>query len=439
MSASQIPEYAWYGVVFLTMISVLVAAHELGHYLFARLFGMGVEEFSIGFGKKPLFTYMTRQYKVPIFAGQMESSGSAAHGADVASLSALEGAKSGRKIERIQTAEGDFLHETTEFTVRPWPLGGFVRIKGMVPEEDGTEVKVAGGFYSKPPWQRFIVLFAGPLFSVIAGILVIIPVLMFDGKEVPSNKPTLGAVIKSSAADKGGLQEGDQILAINGAPVHSFYDMVVIVRKSDGKPLAFKLNRPLKSGGIQPMTLKVLPKLDDHETPLLGPDLTITKQLARTYKIGTVPSTEVVHLTPSAAISEAGSLPLIAIDNVIQIFAKPKNFGDNVAGPVTMVQATARAVQLGIWKVLDLAGLLSISVGIFNLLPAHPLDGGQMMMAVTEMLMGGRRLSIRAQLIAGGIGMTFVFALVLGALFVDFTRNAPKGKDTPAFRNSSNR
>src|SRR5207302_10904574 len=115
------------------------AAHEYGHYLFARIFGMGVEEFAIGMGKK-LLVWRRKTYPV----GNVEPSGEEA-------------------ITQPPQAT-----ETTEFTIRAWPVGGFVRIKGMVPEEDGSEIRIPGGFYSKAPWKRLIVLFAGPLFSVLA-------------------------------------------------------------------------------------------------------------------------------------------------------------------------------------------------------------------------------------------------------------------------------
>ena len=130
---THLGDYALLTVVFLFMISALVAAQELGHYLFARLFGMGVEEFAIGYGKKPLFTWLRKPYKV-----------------------------------RGHSGEDLGESETTDFTVRPWPLGGFVKIKGMMPEEDGSEINVRGGFYNKPPWQRFVVLLAGPAFSVVS-------------------------------------------------------------------------------------------------------------------------------------------------------------------------------------------------------------------------------------------------------------------------------
>jgi len=104
------------------------------------------------------------------------------------------------------------------------------------------------------------------------------------------------------------------------------------------------------------------------------------------------------------------------------VIREPKEFKNNVGGPGTMVAVTAQAVQNGFWRVMQIAGLLSISVGIMNLLPAPPLDGGQMLMCVVEMFRRGRRLSIRAQAIASGIGMSFVFALIIGVLVVDVQR-----------------
>jgi regulator of sigma E protease len=420
MSLTQLFAYAGYGLVFILMISILVAAHEMGHYLFARMFNMGVEEFAIGFGKRPIVTYMRRSYVLPVGPGEDED----AHlrhvegSVDPGTLAnALEGGSPERHIEKIQTANGVALKETTEFTVRPWPLGGFVRIKGMLPEEDGSETTIPGGFYSKAPWQRFLVLLAGPLFSVVAGVLVLIPMFMVDGKKVPLNKPILGAIIKNTAAEKAGLKVGDEITSIDGKPIHTYYDMVGSVRGSGGRTLKFQIQREGK-----PTVALVTPRLEKEPSRVMGPDLQPTDELVRSYKIGAGPIEDKVRLPFGAATIESGRLPWFALQNVVSIFLKPKEISDNVAGPATMVQATAAAVQVGFWAVVYLAGILSISVGIFNLLPAHPLDGGQMVMAIAEMFRGGKRLSIRAQVIAGGIGMTFVAALILCVFVVDFQR-----------------
>ncbi|AIE83459.1 M50 family metallopeptidase [Fimbriimonas ginsengisoli] len=432
MSVTQLLQYAGYGVVFIIMISILVAAHELGHYLFARLFNMGVEEFAIGFGKKPILIWGHRTYTLPIKPGENwdETGGKALAGAEntAALLSAsLEGSNPDREIERIETPTGPVLRETTAFTVRPWPLGGFVRIKGMMPEEDGSETKITGGFYSKAPWQRFIVLLAGPMFSILAGIVLLTSVLMVDGKDVFNKQPVLGALTAGKPAELSGLKEGDRVLAIGNKPVSQFYDIIVAVRSSNGAPLEFQVDR----AGVK-STHKVVAELDPEPSYQLGPDLETTDVKAKSYKIGILPKTNRIRLPFGAAVAEASNMPIEAVSGLAKLFKHPQNFKDNVGGPVTMVSATAAAVQVGFWKVVMLSALLSISVGIMNLLPAAPLDGGQMLMAVAEMLRGGRRLSLRSQAIANGIGLTFVAVLILSVWVVDIQRLATPSKPKPA-------
>lgn len=205
-------------IVLVVMFTVLVAAHELGHYLFARLFNMGVEEFAIGFGKRPLIEWMKRSYTIPMREGEVASIAVSPERVN------LEGAGQRPPEDMIEedTPSGKVLRETTRFTIRPWPLGGFVRIKGMLPEEDGSETTIAGGFYNKPPVQRLMVLFAGPLFSVLAGILILIPLYCWTGTYEPDNAPKIGAVVIGGPADKAGLREGDFVDSVNGARSKAF-------------------------------------------------------------------------------------------------------------------------------------------------------------------------------------------------------------------------
>src|SRR5207237_324639 len=145
-------------VAFLAMICVLVGAHEYGHFLFARLFKMEIEEFAIGFGK-PKMSWMKRK--------------------------------------------------GTEFTFRPVPLGGFVRIKGMQPEEDGSEIHVPNGFYSKPAWQRFAVLFAGPAFSILFGVVLLFGLFTIVGPRKVVDTPVIDNISADGPAAKAGMQPGD--------------------------------------------------------------------------------------------------------------------------------------------------------------------------------------------------------------------------------------
>ncbi|MGV3615231.1 MAG: M50 family metallopeptidase [Fimbriimonas sp.] len=407
-------------VVFVTMISILVAAHEWGHYLFARMFGMGVEEFAIGFGKKPLVIWKRRFYTVPLAPGQhsgiASESGDSGNGG---SLGFLEGKSQDDRISVVQEGDRSYLRERTDFTVRPWPLGGFVRIKGMMPEEDGSETRVAGGFYSKPPWQRLLVLFAGPLFSVIAGVAILVPLFMFHGVPKISDEAVVGMVVKDGAAEKAGLRAGDRVLSVNGQPVKKFFDMTRVVRESADKPVSLEVRR---NGKV--VALSVVPKLDDKPTPWVNADGEEDGQPRRQAKIGAAATRTRIFVPVDAgtAFAEAVGLPVKAVLGLVKIFTKPADIKENLGGPGTMIQQTSQAVENGIPAVLLLSAFLSISVGIFNLLPAPPLDGGQMAIAFAEMLRGGRRLSMRVQLAVGTVGTLFVACLVLTAIAVDIQR-----------------
>ncbi|HEY0867649.1 MAG TPA: M50 family metallopeptidase [Fimbriimonas sp.] len=402
-------EYLWIAIVFVTMISILVAAHELGHYLFARLFNMGCEEFAIGFGKPTLATWMRRRYKIPLKPGQDPMISQVSEG------SALEGGD--KPVERRLVDDGTAIEEVTDFTVRPWPIGGFVRIKGMMPEEDQSETRIPGGFYSKPPWQRLIVLFAGPMFSVLAGILVLVPLYIYKGIDKPVDRPVLGELAKEGPAVRAGLQKGDRILTIQGQPISTFYEVLSIVRESPEVPLRFEYDRQGER-----RTTVVTPVKDPHPTMIIGPGLVPTPDTKIQAKIGAGWQVETVQLPFRVAVGEAFQQPVMAVKSLVAVFAKPARFETQMGGPATMVAATGALAKQGVDKVLWLAAMLSISIGIMNLLPVPPLDGGQMVVAFAEMLRGGRRLSIKSQSLANVVGGLFVIALMLGAVSVDIKR-----------------
>src|SRR5579885_2732160 len=420
----------WVIPVFLVMISALIAAHELGHYLFARLFGMGVEEFAIGFGRKPIWTYWRKSYLLPLdYAdlSQLEAPQQHQH-ADPSSpvvamtnfATSLEGepAKHAASVV-VDTPNGKALKETTNFTIRPWPVGGFVRIKGMLPEEDGSETELPGGFYSKAPWQRFVVLLAGPAFSVIAGIILLAILYSVSPMEKANQVPVLGTVFKGLPAAKAGLKEGDRVVSIDGQPISSFYQIISIVRSSPGKHLAFVVQR-----GGKPLSMTVIPEVDKAPTFVLSPDLEPTNDFQIQGKIGAAWTTMKVQLRPGEAISRALLEPPAVVASLVALLKHPAAIKDEMGGPVTMLAATKAATKSGFGDVVDLAAALSISVGILNLLPFPPLDGGQMVIAFMEMLRRGKRLSIRMQNAVTAAGFMLVMALMAVVMFNDIQRFA---------------
>jgi|GEM_PF-723436 len=424
--------------VFAIMISVLVAAHELGHYIFARCFGMGVEEFAVGFGKPILVTYYRKQYTIQL---------SHEEHLEAQTPPTIEEVKSNRAIELVNALEGSpkdrtnmqileengkkFLREITDFTVRAWLFGGFVRIKGMLPEEDGRETSVPGGFYSKGPLARLMVLFAGPLFSVIAGIAMLIPFYMVVGKTVAVTQPIIGGIGEGSPADVGGLKLGDKVVKLDGKPISDFFQMVEQVRTDGGKPMKFEVDRAGKT-----VDLTIIPILDTTPSLVIGEDLMPTSNTAIQSRIGVGSLYATQKLNLLKAFVEATLVPVDTVTGLVAGFAHPSGLKNEVGGPETMVRLTAVATQTGIWSILNLAGLLSISLGVLNLLPVPPLDGGQMAIAFAELLRNGKRLSLQVQGIVFTTGLALVGVLVLTIIAIDFQRNwsgsgMPKAQQTP--------
>jgi regulator of sigma E protease len=430
--------------VFIIVLMVLVAVHEYGHYLFARIFHMGVEEFAIGFGKPVVIIWLRRKYDLPI-QHPTDANPYAVVGEPfrIASQTAgMEGGGDDREAMVVEKANGYALREETNFTIRAWPLGGFVRIKGMIPQENAAETKVIGGFYSRPAWQRFLVLFAGPLFSILFGILLFIPAEMITGADRPSNEPVLGPLLPKGPADIAGLKPGDRVRAIDGQTVTTYFEIVRTVRSSGGKTLTFLIERE----GVR-AEKTVMPELDRTPSPIIAPDLTDSGERAIQAKIGMGMNVVRVPVTFPEATRQAFSFPGMAISNILKMFTNVQRFEENMGGPATMYTYTKMAAENGMGYLVKLAALLSISVGIFNLLPIYPLDGGQMVVALIEMLRGGKRLSLRVQEAIGNVGFVFVLMLFVSVLVVDArrfmnrgdnrlvapdSRTAPPSKPTPA-------
>lgn len=407
---SHIPYILFVGLVYFTMLMVLVAAHEYGHYLFARLFGMGAEEFSVGmFGKRPLVVLGRRRYTIPVAEGEDPQ----ARGDQP---NALEGGGATVAPVLERTPDGSaVLHETTLFTIRPWPIGGFVRIKGMVPEEDGGETRIPGGFFSKAPWKRWIVLAAGPGFSVLAGILLLVPYLVFYG-QAKATTTVLDAPTKG-AAYKAGLRAGDRIVSIDGAPVSSWYAMTTRVRDHGPQPIAVVVDRRGK-----PFATTFVGDVDKAPTAVQDEDGAPTGDRRRQTRLGVHILVENRPVPFVRAVGLAVRIPVIAATDFVDRLLHPSTLVESVGGPGTMIKATSDSIQEGFWPVIWLAALLSISVGIFNLLPIPPLDGGQMWIAFVEMLRRGRRLSMRTQMRVLNAGFVMVVALIACVLLIDAGR-----------------
>ncbi len=316
--------------------------------------------------------------------------------------------------------------EGTEFSMLLLPLGGFAAIKGMLPREDASEMKIEKGFFSRPPSQRLLVLFAGPLFSILLGIALLFAGFLGQGEPVQTTR-VASAV---DAAAKAGLKEGDKITAINGQPVSTFYEMVSKVRYSfkegGDKRTPVAVLVAYERDGVT-KEVSITPKVTDTPVPVLGENGEPTAFERYQARIGISPESDFKPISAQQAFNDAVSAPVSGTVQLFKVFTNFETAKESVGGPTVMVEQTSQAVKYGFWMVLIMAGSLSIMLGIMNLLPIPPLDGGQMVIAFIEMLRGNKRLSLTIQNGLHQLGFFAVMGLMLAAFAIDAGRRAEAG------------
>lgn len=501
-------------VVVMLTFTVLVAFHELGHFIFARMFGAEVEAFAVGMGGRRETDLSTRLPKKLIHSGIVAAiwilacllSGYAASKAlqplflasifvasvlvplwitsRLQALYQLTWAQATKPVlsawivgtlmllfatkMHFQTAslltvlligsvvgllilyyrpllgkpedskmgEGELkiegetvpvrfrplLYRTaksgTEYSVLCLPLGGFVSIKGMHPKEDGSEAKIPNGFFSRAPWQRLLILFAGPLFSAILGVLLIAQNIYMVG-EISENA-IVGKVVSGGPAANAGLQTGDRVIQIDGKKIETFLNMRSIVQRSTGKNLEIVVER-----GTQQLTFHATPVTSETKQPLLDEKGLPTEKMGFVGVLNVQAGMKPVSYMK--ALQAASVAPFLAIADFLDLIRHPASAREKGAGgTATVVSELNQSANNGFADLCGTAGMLSISLGVMNLLPIPPLDGGQMVVAIAEMFRRGKRLSMNVQMLLNQVGIMLVIGLVMLAMFLDLSKFSGK-------------
>jgi regulator of sigma E protease len=346
-------------VAFLVVIGVLVFVHELGHYLAARWRGVRVEVFSIGMGRRVV--------------GFVDGHG-------------------------------------TDWRISAIPIGGYVRMTGqsdLALDDEPQPPPVLSNrpsesFADKSVASRAIVVAAGPLFNFVFAILVFAALYAIDGK--PSDRPAVASVITPSAAARAGLAAGDAILSIDGKPVAHVADIPARVSGHPGEPIAITVRR---HGDV--LTLSATPDAvlrGGHRVGQLGIEIT-----------GGPP----VRLGPTAALS-AGVATTIDISRqiVANLWSIVTGHGgaSNLGGTLRIAQVSGQAASAGPATLAFFIAMISVNLGMVNLLPVPVLDGGNLVFFAIEALLG-RPLSKRARLMGLQAGLALIAGLILFTTFND--------------------
>ncbi len=421
-------------LAFVLGLGFLIFVHESGHFFMAKLFGVRVLVFSFGFGKRLL----------------------------------------------------GFQKGATDYRVSLIPLGGYVRMAGDTPEEN-----VPGNpdeFLSKPKWQRFLILFAGPFMNIVIAVSFM-AILAMAGTEQLVTTSTISDVTPKKAAARAGLQAGDQIVTIKGEAVHDFDDIKLLISMNAGTPLPVVYLRggvkhqttltperedsdygPIGRANftclIEPIVGRVEPKspaaiaglrpgdriVKANGKPVVGLDdfikvldtnkgKPITVDIARGSAIvtasltaasdpedlsrGIIPQTKMLKLGLAPALKyslqENWKMLRLAMSALGRLFHREGSMKE-LSGPINIARISGEMWRRGPIQFLALLAMISLQLGVMNLLPVPVLDGGHIMILLIEGA-ARRDLSLRVKERIQTAGFAVLATLMIVVLYNDVISN----------------
>lgn len=348
---------------FILVLGLLIFVHELGHFLFAKLFDVRVLKFSLGFGPR------------------------------------VAGKKFGE----------------TEYVISAFPLGGFVKMFGENPDEEemGDEDK-AVSFAHKTVFQRFAIVIAGPLFNLLFSVFLFFMVFAFVGVPTSIDSTTIGKITAASPAEQGGLENGDVILQINDRKTVGWLDVLEAVKSSEGKEISIVVGR-----GTEELTFQVTPAIDSVKN-VFG------EEVEQRFMIGIMKNDDFAYDSVgfTGALKNAVLQTWMYIELTVMGFVKIFQRivpASELGGPILIAQIAGEQMRAGWINLIYFMGLLSVNLGILNLLPIPVLDGGHLMFLTLE---GLRRKPVaeRAQIVAQQVGIGLLGTLMIFVFYNDLAR-----------------
>ncbi len=366
-------------LIFILVLAVLIFVHELGHFLFAKACRIRVDAFAIGFGPKL------------IAWGKNE----------------------------------------TKYSINVIPFGGYVKIFGENPDDESlTGPESARSFVNKPRWQQALVLVAGVLFNFIFAWLLYVGIFTYGvtattagfekyASDFSNPRIMVTDVVPNSPAEKAGIQTGDVIKAVipatvgqpvTGMPPQSIESIQNTIAGAESSSLTFEYTR----GSSQPISVKLTPTTD-----------LIPGKYAIGIEMDNVGELKLPFFT---SVYEGGSFTLSMIKEtavglytfIASIFTGTANFSQ-VSGPVGIAGIVGSAAQLGFTYLLMITALISINLGVVNLIPFPALDGGRVLFVIIESI-SRRRISPRFSNVVNAVGFALLMLLMVAVTYKDIAK-----------------
>ena len=385
-----------YILAFIVLIGVIVFVHELGHYLAARSVGVGVERFSIGM--PPNFVDFTKTKKGLII--------------DIYFFVLKNRKVKWQKIYSTTLSSFNTPSETI-FTIGLLPLGGYVKMKGILDESMDSEFKgEEDELESKNALQKIWVMSAGVIMNLILTFFVFTLIGNLQGDtKIENPNTTIDYIVPDQPAHNAGLQVGDSFIAIEGANVDSWYEAVGQIEKYPNETITISFNRQGETLNKQ-VTLGARPDLTsgrvDREVGALG----ISKNQVPVELNFTESLVYGLNETKWAMTLMTSSLKMIFQGNVSR---------DEVGSVIMIGDMAGQAAQAGLVPFLFLMALISVNLAYINILPIPGLDGGHIALILVESLLG-RKLSVKTRIRIQSVGMFILLSLMVFLLLNDIIR-----------------
>lgn len=329
---------------------VLIVFHEYGHYLLARLSGMRVERFSVGFGPT-------------LFAKTVGE---------------------------------------TEYVICALPLGGYVKITGMDPSEEGAQTDPRS-YMNKGPFKRLAVIAAGPIFNYILAAFLFMVVLLMGPAIADTSTSRVGEVLDGQPAKAAGLEKGDVIKMVDDVPIANWDDFQKAVFARADKASTFVVDR-----GGEEVTLEVTPGKNTIENPETG-------EPQEVGMVGVLPSAKRGEGRPFGEAVVGGvaftwDWNVKIVTGLWKIVTGTQEA--NLQGPVAIIKRTSQAAEEGMVQLLILVAIISVHLGLFNLLPVPALDGGRLVFLGIEVIRR-RPVNARIEMAVHAVGLVVLLGLML--------------------------
>ncbi|RTZ98841.1 MAG: RIP metalloprotease RseP [Deltaproteobacteria bacterium] len=339
------------------VLGVLVFVHEFGHFIVARLCGVGVEKFSLGFGPR-------------VF---------------------------GKKVGM------------TDYRVSAIPLGGYVKMVGEEPDADIPDELIPLSFTHKSLWKRFLIVAAGPVFNLLLPIVIFFILNLTVGVFIL--KPTVGEVRPDSPAMHSGIKAGDEIIAIDGTAVDSWTHMAELISTSNGRAISVTVRRK----GAGRITYDIRPsRITDKN--IFGEE--VQRYVIGISPAGDAFKQHfglVGSLTQGVA--QTGRIIKLTVLSVVKMI-EGKISARNLGGPVAIARMAGQQAEHGIVSLISFIAMLSINLAILNFLPIPVLDGGHLFFFLIEAIIR-RPVSIRTRELAQQAGIFLLILLMVLVFYND--------------------